>query len=189
MARAAGSTRRVTSHCDGHHTGKRLARNGLHPLGQTLRLSLSIAKGSFLLRTLVAETPAELERLRPLWENLYQSSECTTLFQCFEWNFLAAKAFHSREAPRVIAVASESGAAILPACLSDQKLSFLGEALFDYRDMLVTGDAEAAMPVPVEAISGSPRLGASPRTSILEMPFCNCSKMTFGSGFASTTSN
>jgi len=95
-------------------------------------------------RTVVADTPAELERLRPLWQRLYQSSECT-LFQSFAWNLLAAKAFQSREAPRVIAVETECGAAILPACLSDHNLSFLGETLFDYRDMLVAGDADAAI--------------------------------------------
>jgi len=94
-------------------------------------------------RTLVAETPAELERLRPLWESLYQSG-ARTLFQSFAWNLLAARAFQSRETPRVIAVETESGAAILPACLADRGLSFLGESLFDYRDMLVSGDAAAA---------------------------------------------
>ena len=102
-------------------------------------------------RTLIAETPAAMERLRPLWERLCHAGR-HTLFQSFEWNLLAAKIFRSREAPRVIAAETENGAAILPGCVAGGRLSLLGETLFDYRDVLAMGDGEAAVAAWREAI-------------------------------------
>ncbi len=93
-------------------------------------------------RTFVAENPAEMERLHSLWTELFRSGEYT-LFQSFGWNLLAARVFHSRGAPRVVAIEAGNGAAILPACVADEGLSLLGESLFDYRDLLSAGDETA----------------------------------------------
>src|SRR4051812_351733 len=44
--------------------------------------------------------------------------------------------FADRERPYVVVAESDSGAAIIPACIRDGSVSFLGEELFDYRDVL-----------------------------------------------------
>jgi len=83
-----------------------------------------------------------MERLRDLWGNLYRPDE-HTLFQSFAWNLLAARAFSDREAPHVAMVDHQNGAAIIPGCISQYGQYLLGEALFDYRDVLLSGDEEA----------------------------------------------
>lgn len=93
-------------------------------------------------RISVAETAAEMERLRDLWGELSRSG-AYTLFQSFAWNHLAARVFAGRETARVVAVESGAGAAIIPACANGKGLSLLGEALFDYRDLLAGGDDAA----------------------------------------------
>lgn len=93
-------------------------------------------------RTFVAATPAEIDRLRSLWDGLTCSGRYT-LFQSFAWNRLASHVFAAREAPCVVAVEGASGAAILPGCATASGMSFLGEALFDYRDWLAAGDETA----------------------------------------------
>ena len=55
----------------------------------------------------------ELDRLRPLWNELFRHSP-KTMFQSFEWNRLAAEVFGDRLSPAVCAVESDSGAAIIP---------------------------------------------------------------------------
>ena len=93
-----------------------------------------------MLRKVVARSPAELELLRPAWENLYRT--CTkTFFQCFSWNRLAALLFAAREEPYVVLLESDAGAALIPGAIADHGFTLLGEALFDYRDVLATGDA------------------------------------------------
>jgi CelD/BcsL family acetyltransferase involved in cellulose biosynthesis len=87
-----------------------------------------------------------------------------TVFQSFEWNLLAARAFR-REMPYVVATESGSESVLVPASLSTEGLSLIGEALFDYRDWLGTDDAlccEAlrqlstlSCPLDVTALNGS----------------------------------
>jgi CelD/BcsL family acetyltransferase involved in cellulose biosynthesis len=92
-----------------------------------------------LLRKVVARSPDELDRLRPVWENLCRT--CTaTLFQTFSWNRLAASLFAGREEPYVVLVETDAGAALIPGAIADHGFTLLGEALFDYRDVLSQGD-------------------------------------------------
>jgi CelD/BcsL family acetyltransferase involved in cellulose biosynthesis len=92
-----------------------------------------------LLRKLVARSPAEMDRLRALWDRLYHACPAT-LFQSFAWNRLAAALFAAREEPYVVAVESDAGMALIPGAITDHGFTLLGEALFDYRDLLALGD-------------------------------------------------
>ena len=85
----------------------------------------------------------EIEQLRPLWKSIRATWQ-GTIFQDFEWNLLAAKKFSHREEPLVISAEASHGVAIVPAALrrSDSCLRFLGEELFDYRNVLHDGDDE-----------------------------------------------
>ena len=93
-----------------------------------------------MLRTVVARSLDDLDRIGTLWEHLYNFGN-HTLFQSFAWNRLAAQYFASREEPYVVAVEGDSGAAIIPAAITDHGVTLLGEALFDYRNVLWTGEA------------------------------------------------
>ncbi|HEY6970463.1 MAG TPA: GNAT family N-acetyltransferase [Candidatus Angelobacter sp.] len=86
-------------------------------------------------------SPRELEQLRPLWKSIHAKGQ-GTIFQDFEWNLLAAKKFSHREEPLVISAEASYGVAIVPAALrrTDNSLRFLGEELFDYRNVLHHGD-------------------------------------------------
>jgi CelD/BcsL family acetyltransferase involved in cellulose biosynthesis len=105
-------------------------------------------------RTFTARSVAELECLRPRWEELYRSSVAdprsqATLFQSFELNLLAARAF-SDCAPHVVLSETSFGATLIPAAMARDEdgkhsLRFLGEEMFDYRDYLTVGDDEAAI--------------------------------------------
>ena len=76
--------------------------------------------------------------MRGLWEQLARDA---TIFQSFCWNQLAASCFARREQPYVICCESDSGAALIPAAIRrDGSTSLMGEKLFDYRDVLHTGD-------------------------------------------------
>ncbi len=88
---------------------------------------------------MVARSPAELDLLRPAWESLYRTGT-KTLFQCFSWNRLAAFLFAAREEPYVVLLESDAGAALIPGAIADHGFTLLGEALFDYRDVLAAGD-------------------------------------------------
>ncbi len=89
----------------------------------------------------IARSAEEMDSFRPLWERLEKSNSCT-LFQSFAWNRLVASRFPAREDPYVVCAESDSGAAIIPAAIADYGLTLLGEALFDYRDVLHLGDPE-----------------------------------------------
>jgi len=108
-------------------------------------------------------------RIRPLWESLCASGQCT-VFQSFELNLLAAERFGEREELYVVCAESEHGAAIVPAAvrLSDGTLRLLGEELFDYRGFLHSGEEEAlrvalralaefGRPLEIVALRGSER--------------------------------
>jgi len=87
------------------------------------------------------QTAAELDAIRPLWDELARDG---TIFQSFAWNRAAAACFSRTEQPHVICCESSTGAAIVPAVIrQDGSLSLLGEKLFDYRDVLYDGDQGA----------------------------------------------
>ena len=95
------------------------------------------------LRTFIARSATEMDRLARLWEELL-NQQPHSLFQRFSWNRLAAQMFSDRLAPYVVCVESDRGAAIIPAAvnLQDDRIELLGETLFDYRDVLHAGDEE-----------------------------------------------
>lgn len=116
----------------------------------------------------LARSAAEMDRLAPLWEQLLQLQE-HSIFQRFAWNRLAAEVFRDRLEPHVIAVESDAGAAILPAAIDwrERRIELLGDALFDYRDVLHAGDpevlrvawqklAELNLPFSTTALDGTP---------------------------------
>lgn len=118
------------------------------------------------MRLQIATSCAELERLRSPWESLFTAAG-GTMFQKFDWNFLAAKMFGEREAPYMVFAESDSGAALIPACVrkATNTLSMIGEELFDYRDYLAVGDqvplfaaweklAELSLPFELLALRG-----------------------------------
>ena len=94
------------------------------------------------MRIVTARSAAEMDRLGPAWQALYAAGKYTR-FQSFSWNQLAARIFSERHWPNVVYVENDAGVAIIPAVLTDNgtRLSLLGDALFDYRDVLFEGDA------------------------------------------------
>lgn len=93
----------------------------------------------------IAQSAGELDALAPAWQELYTQSEAT-IFQSPAWNLLATRTFVSRQQPYVIYVESSQGNALVPAVreptLTGAMLMFLGDALFDYRDVLAQGDSD-----------------------------------------------
>ena len=84
-----------------------------------------------------------MDQLRGVWESLAPRA---TIFQRFDWNHRAACIFGSREAPFIVVAESDSGVALIPACIDSahKRISLLGEELFDYRDILSEGDESNA---------------------------------------------
>jgi CelD/BcsL family acetyltransferase involved in cellulose biosynthesis len=96
---------------------------------------------------------SEFESVRPLWEQLASRPEAT-VFQQYHWNRLAAEIFADREQPHVLVATRDDHAVILPLAIrTNGTACLLGETLFDYRDMLSTGDAELELAVLAEASS------------------------------------
>lgn len=89
----------------------------------------------------IARSASEMDRIAPLWNDLLKS-QAHTIFQRFSWNRLAAHIFGDRLTVRVLAVESDAGAAIIPAAINHatRQIELIGEALFDYRDVLHAGD-------------------------------------------------
>lgn len=83
-----------------------------------------------------------MDRLRPAWDALYKPGQ-HTIFQSFAWNQLAAAHFADREAPLLVSAETESSAAIIPGCVCGDRISLLGDMLFDYRAVLHDGGPEA----------------------------------------------
>lgn len=92
-----------------------------------------------MLRTVTATTPEEMTCLRSAWNRL----PSPTMFQSFVWNLTAARVFTELESPYVIYIESDAGAALIPAAIRDSGMALLGEAMFDYRDVLFQGDSIA----------------------------------------------
>ncbi len=123
-----------------------------------------------MLRSVVATSAGELESLRPEWERLYRTGDYT-FFQSFSWNFLGARCFAHCESPCVVYVEDEAGAALVPAAVREDRIVLLGDALFDYRDVLAGGDpgllrrawgklAGFGLPLEVTALAGTRALRA-----------------------------
>jgi CelD/BcsL family acetyltransferase involved in cellulose biosynthesis len=89
-------------------------------------------------RTIIARTAHEIARLRYFWDKL----PAQTMFQSFAWNSTAARVFSEREPAHIIYSESDSGAVLIPLARRDRQLTLIGETLFDYRDVLATGDEE-----------------------------------------------
>jgi len=130
----------------------------------------------------IIDAADEFPQVKELWEELFAScaratrarrpvstrtaeSPPATLFQSYAWNEIAARLFAERERPYVVVVESDSGAAIIPACVRHGSVSLLGEELFDYRDVIAAGDAtlldvawqkisEIGSPFEVKAVRG-----------------------------------
>jgi CelD/BcsL family acetyltransferase involved in cellulose biosynthesis len=117
-------------------------------------------------RSAIIETRQDMHRIRPLWEELEQQPGMT-MFQSYAWNATALTVFGQRETPRIVYVESDAGAALVPAVIGRRcgKVHLAGEALFDYRNALVAGDASVlaraweriakwGMPLEVRALRG-----------------------------------
>ena len=119
-----------------------------------------------MLRSAIIENIQDVQRIRPLWEEL-QAQPGMTMFQSYVWNSTALSVFSEREMPRLVYVESDAGAALVPTVIGRRcgKVHLAGEALFDYRNALVAGDAGAlaraweriaewGMPFEVKALRG-----------------------------------
>jgi CelD/BcsL family acetyltransferase involved in cellulose biosynthesis len=95
-----------------------------------------------MLRTAILEHPHDMRRIRPLWEEL-AAQPGMTMFQSYVWNRTAVNVFRQREIPRFVYAESDGGAVLVPTVVGQRcGLAHLaGEALFDYRNALVLGDA------------------------------------------------
>jgi CelD/BcsL family acetyltransferase involved in cellulose biosynthesis len=118
-----------------------------------------------MLRVSTLRSVHEIDALRSRWQSLAAETPDSTIFQTFDWNRLAAQMFADREEPWVIHAVSDSGEAIIPAARRKDDLGLIGEALFDYRDVLCVGApvvlnaafrrlAEACLPFRVTAVRG-----------------------------------
>jgi CelD/BcsL family acetyltransferase involved in cellulose biosynthesis len=96
------------------------------------------------MRVRVAHSVAELEDLRSEWQDIYQQSPHfgprPTFFQSFGWNLLAAQTF-PHQVPYVVVASCGSARVLVPAAVHRAFcLTLVGEAMSDYRDVLVCGD-------------------------------------------------
>ena len=133
----------------------------------------------FRLKTL--RSAHELDALQSRWKWLEE--QCAgTLFQSYELNRCAAEWFTARETPHVIVAESDSGLAIIPAVRRERELGFIGETLFDYRNVLSTGEPEllahawrelarVGLPLEVTALRGT--AVRAQWSSLQTTEFCN----------------
>ena len=106
----------------------------------------------------------ELDKLESRWKWLENQGD-STLFQSYKLNRLAAEWFSARESPQVVVAESDAGLAIIPAVRRERELGLIGETLFDYRDVLSSGEpqvlecawrelARVGLPLQVTALRG-----------------------------------
>jgi Acetyltransferase (GNAT) domain len=121
-------------------------------------------------RVRVIDSAERFPQIKGLWEEtasyaVQPKAAALTVFQSYAWNEIAARVFAKWERPYVVVAESDSGAAIIPACVRGDFVSLLGEELFDYRDVIVCGDealldrawrkvADLALPVEIKAVRG-----------------------------------
>lgn len=127
-------------------------------LGRTTRKFQSASndrKSEELLRRVrLVRSVAELDALGEAWRQLY-SPERHTVFQTFAWNWLAAKHFAFRQSLCVAYAEDDNGIAIIPAAIAHdtREIVLLGDALFDYRDILSAGDFSALLAAAWQALA------------------------------------
>jgi CelD/BcsL family acetyltransferase involved in cellulose biosynthesis len=138
-----------------------------------------------LIRIQILKSAAEFESVRTLWDKLASNPDAT-VFQQFHWNRFAAEIFGERERPHVIVATRDRHAVILPLAIRNSGTAcLLGETLFDYRDMLSTGDSElelaalaeaSKLGVPLEITALTPE--AAHRWNIFELKsFCGAPRI------------
>jgi CelD/BcsL family acetyltransferase involved in cellulose biosynthesis len=138
-----------------------------------------------LIRIQTLKSAGEFESIRPLWQHLAGRTEAT-VFQQFHWNRLAAEIFDARERPHVIVATRDHHSVILPLVIRNNRTAaLLGESLFDYRDMLSTGDPElefaalgeaSKLRLPLEITALTPE--AAQRWNIFSLkPFCSAPRI------------
>jgi CelD/BcsL family acetyltransferase involved in cellulose biosynthesis len=126
-------------------------------------------------RVRIIERAEEMRKIEALWTELHVSQHDCTVFQRLELNEIVARVFAYRERPYVVLAESDSGAAIIPACILHEHVSFLGEELFDYRAPLAN-DLDLldcawcvidrlSLPVKVKATRGTVHWGEMQRFS------------------------
>jgi CelD/BcsL family acetyltransferase involved in cellulose biosynthesis len=104
-----------------------------------------------LIRIQILKSAAEFETVRGSWQEL-SLRRGTSIFQSYHWNRLAAEVFGDRQAPHVILAERGAGTTILPLAIrEDGKATLLGEKLFDYRDLLSSGDRDLEIAAFAEA--------------------------------------
>jgi CelD/BcsL family acetyltransferase involved in cellulose biosynthesis len=138
-----------------------------------------------LIRIQVIKNVGEFEAILELWQRLAHRAEAT-VFQQFHWNRLAAEIFEGRERPHVIVATRDHHSVILPLVVRQNgTAALLGETLFDYRDMLSTGDPElevaalseaSTLRMPLEITALTPE--AVQRWSVFSLrPFCKAPRI------------
>ncbi|MBV9669832.1 MAG: GNAT family N-acetyltransferase [Acidobacteriales bacterium] len=85
-------------------------------------------------RPQILRTPEEIAAIEPLWNQLHHSDPHATVFQSFAWNLALATHLSDREQPYVIVTEDT----IIPAALTPDAVTFLGENLADYRACLTS---------------------------------------------------
>jgi hypothetical protein len=137
---------------------------------------------STMLRIAIVRSAQALEPVRGAWEHLYRTGDYS-IFQSPEWNLLAARAFAGTAEPFVIHAENDCSAAIVPGCITGGRTYFLGDALFDYRDVLAAGDDEvlrrawqqivpAQRPLEITAVRGEHSRGRWQQLGFSPAPFC-----------------
>jgi CelD/BcsL family acetyltransferase involved in cellulose biosynthesis len=115
-----------------------------------------------MLRTEILTDFAELARLAPHWDRLWQADPRTSLFGGFTWSRVAWEAFgETRRLCTVVVWEGDQIKAILPLAVESGTLGFIGSPQSDYNDLLCTADGG---PEVLDAALGA--LQASP------MAFC-----------------
>jgi len=138
-----------------------------------------------LIRIQVLERAGQFESVRPLWERLGGRADAT-VFQQFHWNRLAAEIFGERERPYFVVATRDNHSVILPLVVRrNGTAALLGETLFDYRDLLSTGDSElefaalreaSKLELPLEITALTPVAAARWNLFTLK-PFCNAPRI------------
>jgi CelD/BcsL family acetyltransferase involved in cellulose biosynthesis len=138
-----------------------------------------------LIRIQILKSAADFEAVRGSWEAL-SLQQGLSIFQRYSWNRLAAELFADREAPHVIVAERGTDMVILPLAIrGDGTARLLGETLFDYRDMLSTGDRALEVAAITEAaksgcgleITALTEEAASRWGMLPSQPFCNAPRI------------
>ncbi len=134
-----------------------------------------------MLKLQTLQSAHELDCIKSRWAWLAKQGG-HTLFQSYALNRLAAQWFAARETPYVIVAESGAGIAIIPAVRREREVALIGETLFDYRDVLSSGDPMlqehawrklASLGLPFEATALRGELVRARWRSLQPSEFCN----------------